>query len=179
MFGISVRSFTTCFEPRRIGLSGSSHGGSPRQGGSSSTCSDEGVSDVAEEVHKPVADLSQTQLDAFFDAAETSETSYDRNGMSTSRIKGVIKKGCKCSRACVKSLSVTSLTAACRGFWRLRKEAQDAVLWSLCRASGGKRTWKLNGTILCRPGFCKALGIGIKRINRVTRTFRGKDLRGP
>jgi hypothetical protein len=52
---------------------------------------------------------------------------------------------------------------------------------SLCigRASTGqRRTWKLDGTTVCRKGFCLALGISRKRLARVTSTFRGKDGRG-
>jgi hypothetical protein len=146
---------------------------------SSSECSDEGVSDVDESSRQVAsADLSQIQLDTLFDVV-TTPTAYSTNGTSAKRIKQVIKTGCKCAKPCLKTVGVTSLNGACRGFWRLRKQAQDAVLWTLGRASvGRKRQWKLNGTIVCRKGFCMGLGIGHKRLVRVTRTFRGADMRG-
>ena len=145
----------------------------------SADCSDEGVS--IDDDPQPIvcsADLSQIQLDASW-TQDAEPTKYSENGTSTKRIKGVLKHGCKCKKKCVQALGLQSLQQACKGFWRLEKGTQDVTLWSLGRASSQqKRVWKLNGTLVCRKGLCLALGIGRKRLSRVSHTFRGIDLRG-
>jgi hypothetical protein len=150
----------------------------PASGSDMGDSDDEGVSDVDMPPRAVTVDLSKLQLDSLFDNC-TAESKYSTNGVCAKRIKKALKKGCKCSKVCFKSLTYRSLNDACRGFWRLGKTAQDAILWSMGRISPGKRrSWKLNSTPVCREGFCTALGIGRTRRARVTRTFRGYDLRG-
>jgi hypothetical protein len=148
------------------------------------SASDEGVSD--DEVYdsgQQTSDMSLTQLDTLFNPIKGDLSKYAANGISTKRIRKVVvsggRKSCRCKAKCCKKLCVKRLQGTCNAFWRLSKEAQDAVLWSLGKtSSSNRRHWKLDGQPACRHGFCRALGIGRNRLQRVSKTFRGKDMRG-
>jgi hypothetical protein len=99
--------------------------------------SDEGVSDVEVPAAAIVADLSQIVLDTMF-SSDARPTAYSENGTSSERIKRIIKEGCsECKLRCVSAFTSKSLGTTCKSFWRLNKEAQDVVLWSL--GAGVKR----------------------------------------
>ena len=94
------------------------------------------MSDVEVRPVAVVADLSQITLDTLF-GGDAKPTTYSENGVCRKRLKGVIKNGCKsCRGMCVTSITAQSLERTCRSLWRLQKEAQDAILWSL---GGGVR----------------------------------------
>ena len=90
--------------------------------------------------------------------------------------------------------------AACRTFWGLPKEAQDAALWSLQVEAGRKTTWSIEGPCsfvsrvsvwlhsknmltellgfqLCRTSWLRYMGIGKERLNRTKKRYRGLDER--
>ena len=77
-------------------------------------------------------------------------------------------------------LFVNELLPLVKSIWRLKKSAQDALLWSLARKAKGptRRTWHIDGKVVCRDAFCQILGVGKDRLLRVSQTFRGMDMRG-
>ena len=170
-----------------LGVADRSSSLSSTSSGLSSSCSasgseDEGVSDDGlPSPQNQVADLSRAQLDSMFNPEQGNESKFAANGVDMKRIRKVVRgeKTCSCKAPCGKQFTVARLHGACKGFWRLTKQAQDAILWSLSRGSSAtKRCWRLDGQDVCRKGFSRALGIGDNRLMRVTKTFRGKDLRG-
>lgn len=119
---------------------------------------------------------------------------YAKKGKSKGRIRNRLKHGaCSCSNNCASKLKYQQLFLICQLFWNISKTMQDALLWSLASAkhrfqknrgsdessSPGRprkrRTWWLDNIKVCRSAFCSLLGIGRKRLERVTKTFRGTD----
>jgi hypothetical protein len=148
--------------------------------GSAETCQNVGVS------ARELACLGSSMAGAVYD------TAYSRHGKSSERIRARLrgKNVCACSRRCWKQFTRTSLMIICSLFWGLSKTVQDTLLWSLASARASKRfwglegpasqrrkSWKLDDKFVCREAFCKLLGIGTRRLRRVSQTTHGKDER--
>ena len=89
-------------------------------------------------------DLKLSTLNSLHALNEEHDTStFAGHGMDEDRIVQVLKHPpceCKCR------LPASVLTKACRSFWSLPKQSQDAFLWTLQSESGASRkTWKIEG----------------------------------
>ncbi len=138
------------------------------------------------DVGRPTAALTLEQLTCMADGRSTRQQSvFASRGQDRERIERLLAgaKACSCQRQCCKQFSTESVVTIRGTFWKLTKACQDALLWSLaCARSKGaqvvqRRAWSLDTKRVCREAFCSLLGIGAKRLRRISRTLRGKDLR--
>ena len=98
----------------------------------------------------PNVDLSLMRLEALHASTKCSTpnklSAYATKGLSKARIRDALaapRCQCKCQ------VPDKVLTQVCRGFWRLPKTGQDAILWSIQLESGkaSKRTWSIAGSM--------------------------------
>lgn len=106
--------------------------------------------------------LNVSRLESFHAMSTVADgelSHFAQEGQSRSRIKDALQNPtclCKCT------LPERDLMAVCRCFWRLPKQSQDAILWSIqAEASGRHRNqWILEGdmsfpNVLQTPKDCK------------------------
>lgn len=91
--------------------------------------------------------LKLSMLESLHSHNETADTSsYAMNGCDSSRLKTLLENGacdCKCS------LPYEVISRVCSSFWKLPKENQDALLWSMqCEAGRGmKNKFSIEGRL--------------------------------
>ena len=144
--------------PLRSGDGSSSYDGdSDGDSYSSALESTSGASDDEDETHEEPhqIDLSLWRLQSLHAAGKGDPnkiSKYAQSGMSTSRIRASLN-----SPACTCQCRVPAklLADVCKSFWHLRKEVQDALLWSLQMESGrgSKRRWAIGGCLLHQMTF--------------------------
>ena len=89
-------------------------------------------------------DLRLSALNSLHSMSElTDQSVFSSHGLDPDRIKTALKQppcDCKCS------IPASVLTKACKGFWTLPKQAQDALLWSLQAEAGtSRKKWYIEG----------------------------------
>ena len=115
----------------------------PRNTGSTSESSTGSGSESAHGTGEVALRLSSLQ--ALHTKSEDGDTSaYSRNGCDSSRLQELLRHpGCSCK--CTMPFKV--LEKICKCFWKLPKENQDALLWTLqCEAgSRGRNKFSIEG----------------------------------
>ena len=152
---------------------------SENESGSESLSSDSDAGSEAEKLTSDVVELSLQRLQSLHATEKGSchevKNKYANHGMSTSRLKNVLKNPpcqCRCS------LPVRVLIMITQAFWRLTKRTQDSLLWSLQHEVGpGRKRWSMQGHPLCKDAWATFLGVGKHRLNRCKKRFHGKDFR--
>ena len=69
-------------------------------------------------------------------------SSYASSGASVERIKQILREppcNCRCT------MPLKPLLSACKAFWALGKEAQDALLWQIQSDAGPNAQWTIEG----------------------------------
>ena len=107
----------------------------------SDTSDEEASSSVRPKSSRICLDLGDLQsLHSLGEEVDVSK--YAENGMSQTRLKALMKDP-PCSCGC--TVPYLALKKVCQAFWSLKKERQDAVLWSLQSRAGPGSTWHIEG----------------------------------